>query len=193
MASSNGLDPDLGSFAVWRSFKGEWRSPQRLKTEYRRRFGKESVLRAAGARLYLVTPEEGALILRETGRSIPEIKTDLSREVNDLSHLRNMSISDFDISDPDPDGVKTLSLTLEEGEESQGQHQEGRDRILEVVGAEGLELPDLALSVDIGTIAGRGTRRDFKPVMNAYMPQGRQFSMGAPLLMHRPPQSSPNL
>jgi hypothetical protein len=191
LTSENGSSPELGTFAVWKALTTKWHSPQKLNSEFRRRFGKESRIRSAGARLYLITEEQREAVLEEVGRPVSKLKKVLDREVTGLDSTKSMAIADFDISDPDEDGNKALSLVLEVDEDSEGQHpQEARDKILEGVGAGGLVLPDLDLSIEVGFIAGKGSRRDFKPVMNAHMPRGETLSFGGALLMHKLPQPS---
>lgn len=186
--SDNGSGPDIGLISVWSALSERWRPPLTVKREFKKALGEKSVIRDKGVRFYLISPEAGKMILERSGMSFLKIKNPLARDVARMG-LTKMAIAGFDISEPDAEGNKSLSLNLDS---SPGREhpQELRDDMLSNTGLGGLKLPDVDMTIEIGRIVGDKDGQDFQPFMDEYMPAGKEISFTPPLLDYRPPQAS---
>ena len=188
--SMNGHGPirPIGTFAVWRRLGTKWKGGQKIHSNFRRELGSESrVLEGPGRRFYLITPDEGEVVVEYIGGKFGKIKHPLKRRVDRIDNSVRLHVAGFSLSRPDGDGNKTVSLKLKpEGDSADP--QEERESLLRSSSAAGLELPGLDMAIEVATVPAENKRADVKPLIDEHMTPGMPLGFDRPVLMYRPTQ-----
>jgi hypothetical protein len=190
--NGNGRTASVGSFAVWRRQSTAWNRAQRVNSNFRRELGSESrVFDGIGRRFYLITPEDGEIVLGHVDGKFGKIRHPLRRRVDRIDRRTKMHVAGFSLSRPDREGNKTVSLRLAHEGKSEGPEDE-RARLLRSSRASGLELPALGMAVEVATIPAENRRADVRPLIDEHMPIGMPLDFDRPVLTYTLAQPDQN-